>query len=297
MKTVISNKYVISGTFGDAFIAFCKLYKLRGEGFNDNIKLIHLSAHPEVRPFINKLFNLLDNVVIEEFIFVKSGKEVEEFINHSKLPSINSLAINNKSVVTDEIRDPEYLTMEPYPNINIEPRVVNNNFKIGIQLHSGKKGSNFKGFSLSWLEELLNLTNKNNCEIYLLGTGAGYSINKINSLCNSLNISNLIGKTDYEDWLSYIMSMNFFITGEGFSAFFAMSQKVKSLIFYSDYQIIGRIHPLWKKENIILSAGWETFEEKIKNKFCRHFLNRNQLLRPLKPSQVWSLIYTYYLSE
>jgi hypothetical protein len=289
-------RFAIGGTLGDMYIVFCKIFGLRKAGFEGKISLYYSTTHPEFLPMLKELFNLVDNVVFEETIKASSGAENDKIIFDTikkfNIPFINTTCFNFDKDMG--LVEPEYIKMEPFPKLNIQSkRFDNNKFKIGIQLHSGKIPGNFKGFSLPWITQIVKLLPADRFAVYLFGTGIGYKLHQIKRMCAKYNIMDMVGRTDFLEWLAYMKSMDYFITPEGFPAFFAMSQKIKSLIFYTDYQILGRVHPDWRKENIIISAGQETFFERLKNLFCRKIFKRNQLFKPLKPTQIWSLIYSY----
>jgi hypothetical protein len=294
LKKEISDKYVVSGTLGDMFSVFCKLYGLRKDGFKKKIRLKYFTTHPEFYPLIEKLFRNIDDVSIDKPIASSSAEDNDAqvlfSIKNDNLPYIGIMANGSQDGIGQA--DPSYIHLEPYPEMNIQSvELPDGSYKIGIQLHSGKVGGNFKGFSLSWIVRVRKLLNKDKFDMYLFGTGDGYSVEKINQVCDKYRIRNLIGKTEFMEWVSYIKSMDFFITPEGFSAFYAMSQKIRSLVFYTDYQILGRVHPEWRRGNIILSSGQETLPGRILNRICRQTIKRNRLLAPLKPVQIYSLIW------
>lgn len=293
LKKEISDKYVVSGTLGDMFAVFCKLYRLRKEGFTSDITLKYLTTYSEFYPLLQKLFSLIENINIQKPVICFSNEDnnrkILDTVKNENIPYIGVMPDGSQDGIG--LADPSYIHMEPYPEVNIQPGELHDgSYKIGIQLHSGKVGGNFKGFSLPWIVRIRKLLNKDKFEMYLFGTGDGYSLTKLSHVCEKYRIRNLVGKTEFMEWLSYIKSMDFFITPEGFSAFYAMSQKIRSLVFYTDYQILGRVHPEWKKRNIILSAGQETIPGRILNRICRQTIKRNRLLAPLKPVQIYSLI-------
>ena len=291
MKKQIENiQIAFSGTLGDAFIVLCKLYG-RHKKTNEQYELIRYSQHPNMDGFIKSLFKTVSFVEYKTPCkVVKSKNDLQD-----KLSQLSFDYLNVSWDGTDHgtaKSDPAGFDLDPYPRLAVPKIDLNRkSFKIGIQLHSGKIHGNFKGFSMKWISDLRKWLSKEKFEIYLFGTGDGYSLSKVEQLCKKQRIKCLAGKTDFMEWLSYIKSMDFFITPEGFSAFFAMSQRVRSLVFYTDYQILGRVHPDWQRENIIMSAGQENILGRILNRISRTAVKRNRLFAPLKPAQVRSLIH------
>ena len=281
-----------SGTLGDAFIVLCKIYNLHKKT-GKKYKLYRYSSWPEMDIPIMKLIELFDYIEYPEkcrtvknkyeLINILTGEET--YIN----PSWNGY--------TDESwnKDPEGISMDPFPNLGLNswPK-VNNLKRIGIQLHSGKSKGNFKAFSFTWLDKVLKYIPANKYEIHIYGTGDGLKNSSIKLLTTKYGLYNHVGKTDFKEWIFMLAGLDFLITPEGFSAFFAMSQRVKTLAFYTDYQILGRVHPEWRKGNILMSAGWRDLPSRIYNRVHKSILGQYPYLAPIKPEQVYSLMHSEF---
>lgn len=292
--------FIYSGTLGDSFIILCKLfdrYQKAGESF----KLLRYSQHPDMDAMITRLFSLVPFISYPESCrVVENGKEIEERVKTSKHPYVN-IRWDGKAK-KDFKEDPENFDMAPHPSIEIDKQNIGlkNKYTIGLQLHSGKAEGNFKGFALRWIAHLRHWLPIDTYDLYLFGTGGNYNKRLLNQMCKKLEIKNLVGQTDFIEWLKYIISMDFFIAPEGFPAFFAMSQKIPSLVFFRHARILARIHPKWRKENIIISSGQETILGRVLNKVLMLTVGRNKLFQPLKPAQVKSIIEkerTYLVTE
>jgi len=283
-------EFAMSGTLGDAFTVFCKLAGYH-QSTGNNVRLYRYTVHPEFDGAISAFFGVVPYVeyITPCFNIRWSGDKLAD-CEKMVAPYISARWNGcNVPVFPD---DPAKVYFEPYPELEIQPvSFSSKKYRIGIQLHTGKVEGNFKGFSLRWISRLRKWLPENEFEIYLLGTGQGYSLERLQRFCRRRGIVNLVGKTEFTEWIVYISSMDFFITPEGFSAFFAMSQKVRSLVFYTDYQILARIHPKWRRENIIISAGQKDLYGRLVNHICRQTIKQNRLFAPIKPEQVWSLIY------
>ncbi len=299
----ISDKYVTSGTLGDMFAVYCKIAGLRRDGFKQPIQLRHYTKFAEFRDICTKLITLLPDVSVDFEPFTRSEKEtvakVCEAVS-SGVPHING-KYNGKSPIP-LLDDPGYVRMEPFPEVvlplnTVSPRVNDGKFHVGIQLHSGKLGGNFKGFSLNWLKNIVNRNNNELVEVHLLGTGAGYRPSKIDAICHGCGMNNHVGETGFYEWMDLIKKMDLFITPEGFSAFFAQSQQVKTLAFFSNYNIVSRIPPEWRTGSFFLSCGQEKLYSRIKNRFCRALLKRDALLAPLSEVQTASILHSEFFAR
>lgn len=282
--------FVTGGTLGDAYIVFCKLFDYHRRTAKQ-IRLIRYSSTTELDEAITQLFKAAPYVQLEPCRRTNSIKETDDSIKKAAedVSFINQMYNGRDDGIG--LTDSEYMKMEPYPTFDVPvPELNSDKFNIGVQLHSGKVNGNFKGFALRWLAAVRSWLPQEEFDVYLFGTGAGYNMKRVARFCKRYSIRNYVGKTDFFEWLGYIKAMGFFITPEGFSAFFAMSQRVRSLVFYTDYRILGRVHPNWRRENIIMSVGQETLVGRIINRICRDTIGRNRLLRPLHPAQIRSLM-------
>lgn len=286
-------EFSTSGTLGDVFIVFCKLAGYHKQTDN-RIRLHRYSRSPELDGPLNEFFKLIPYI---EYVTPSNviGSDINSIDDCRKLKEPHIVEFwdgNGRGNFTD---DPEDVVFEPFPLIELPPaELYSGRIKLGFQLYSGKIGGNFKGFSLDWIKQIRDWLPQSDVDVYLFGMSGGYDKDKIEKICNKHSIINMVGKLNFIDWLRYIKSMDFFITPEGFPAFFAMSQKVKTLTFYTDYGMIGRIHPEWRNKNILLSAGWRSFSARILNKISIIVLRRYPLLRPIRPEIVYSIIHSNF---
>jgi len=279
----------MSGTLGDAFTVFCKLSGYHKRTGN-HVRLYRYNQFPGFDDVLSQFFGQIPYIeYIIASVYIESGPYSIEDCASFKGPHISTFWDGDgRGIYPDDPRDMEF---DPYPEVYIEPaNLKGKNFRVGIQLHSGKVGGNFKGFALRWLAALRRWLPSKEFDVYLFGTGDGYNIKRVRRFCERHNIQNYVGKTNFLEWMGYIKSMDFFITPVGFSAFFAMSQRVRSLVFLRYSRTLFRVPPDWRRENIIMSVGQETLVGRIINRACRNIIGRNRLLRPLKPAQVRSLV-------
>lgn len=230
-----------SGGIGDAYIVYCKLYsrwKKTGETFT-------LQRYDPVVSYDKPLAALFSNI---PFITYKTpAKPFEELEKDLQDKDAHYLGVDaeGKPMGTITFPDPKGYEMTPFPRIAIKKKKLPGTH-IGIQLQTGKKIGNFKGFDLSWIQQLIDALPKT-ITWHLLGTGTNYNLQKVESFCQKNNIKNHVAKTNFTEWLSLITSMDYYLTPEGFSAFFALSQKVQSYIYYVHAVDLRRIHHEQKK--------------------------------------------------
>jgi hypothetical protein len=283
------KEFSMCGTLGDVFIVYCKLYNY-WEKTGEKVGLRRYNKHVSLdKPISDFFFNIP---------FVKYLSPCKNVASPEEIPEENLLAAPYINVYWDgnargeDINDPPYIKMEPYPNVfvqsdtNIDKRKI----CVGIQLHSGKLESNFKGFSLRWVIKIKKLLPDKKCDVFLFGTGDGYKLAEIEKVCKKYDIHNFVAKTTINQWLSKILMMDYFITPEGLAAFFAMSQRIPSIVFFTTNTILCRVPPIWRKSNLLIKAaeGHSTF--KITKKIIKKLIRKPIYLSPLPPTQVKSLI-------
>jgi len=277
--------FCFSGTLGDAYIVYCKLYDY-WKKTKKHIKLYRYSRHIDFDKPISELFSLAPFIEYQvPCTYIKDGNDLKKKIKNKDIPYINICWYSQLG----PFPDPPYIKMDPYPEVFLEPIKgikSDSNFTIGIQLQSGKRGTNFKGFSVKWLKKLRKILPKADYEVFLFGTGDGYNRDKLELFCKKYEIKNFVGQLSFLDWLRHILSLDFFITFEGFSAFFAMSKKIPSLVFYTTDRILIRVPQSWRRDNIIMSGKNNTnFLKLLYNYYCKtNFLN------PLPVNQVKSFL-------
>lgn len=244
------KKFSMAGTLGDAFIVYCKLYDYwRRTG--EHSGLYRYSEHIDFDKPINEFFR---NIPFVEYLMPCIYRK-EEITKNERLKGPYLNTVWNGKALGNEPDDPKYIKMEPYPEVFIKPEkfLDKNKFHIGIQLRCGREGkeSNMRGFSLKWIRDLRNILPLEKYSIHLLGTVGEREDKKIKKFCQKNDIENFVNQISFSQWLARILGLNFFITFEGFSAYFSMSQKIRSLVFFIVPTVLSRIPPQWRKENII----------------------------------------------
>jgi hypothetical protein len=287
-------KCIGGGTLGDAFIILCKLFFLH-KNFNKQVELTRYTSHPNLNPIIDLLIKEYFPFVSHKYIICNGMQdELDKTYSASfSYPVINICANKWGKSEPFFMAEPSYVEMEPFPDLAVPYYPKSKKYRIGIQVQSGKVGGNFKGFSSKWLISVINLLSKlDYVEVILLGDDfLGYRF--LEKLQCYKSVNNMLGKTKFIEWLGVIKSCDLLITPEGFPAFFSMSQKIKTITFYSDYNILDRIHVEWRRENIIMPVGWNGLSYKILNKISKILFKRFIYLYPLKPEQIYALVLLY----
>ncbi len=278
MQNKISKTHLLfSGTLGDAFIVLCKLYgrhKVTGEYF----RLTRFSSHPQMDGVIEALFKA---VSFAEYVtpcqIATSHNDLCRKLNESPYDYINAKWDSSEySIYPDNQKDVEY---NPFPELNLEPVELKGK-NLGIQLHCGTVGHNFRGFSVNWVVSLAKRLENLEVTIHVLGTGSGYNKHELEQLGQISNIRNWVGKTKFLEWLSLMKSMDAFISLEGFSDFFAMSQRVPTFL-YNQYihGIMGSIHPAWRDTSRIVNLNSNRIISKLRSLII-HKLGMRNLFSP-----------------
>jgi len=300
-QSTISDHYVTSGTLGDMFAVYCKVAGLRRDGFLKPIHLRHFTKFPQFRQVCNSLIALLPDVSIDfESATVSRGETIARVcaLVQEGIPHINGK--HNGISPIKILNDPEYIRMEPYPKIDLPvdiPDLEPHMFHVGIQLHSGKIGGNFKGFSLLWLRSVARKNDNKNLKLHLFGTGDGYQVPDINQMCKSAGIVNHVGKTSFYQWLALLRGMDLLISPEGFAPFFAMSQRVKTMFFYRNKTIVSRVHPDWRYHSIGMSIEETGVLRRLINRVSFKIRDRRLLVTPLSVNQMVSIIHNEFYAR
>lgn len=147
----------------------------------------------------------------------------------------------------NEPDDPPEIIYNPFPRLKFhKPELDKSRTNIGIQLNSGSRAANRRSIDISWIADFVDLVAKSNMNIFILGTGDGYSHEEL-ALLDTLppHAHNIVGNA-FSDWLGYLGSLDYLIAPEGVAAFFALSQKVPSLVMYSQNDAILRLAKEWR---------------------------------------------------
>jgi len=199
-----SYSFKAEGSLGDSYIIACKLNMLHG-----NIKVFHHTKHYYWQPKISEIYSLNSHILVE----------------FTDEPRLDLCEITSD---THEQKMNFFPDWKIKSNINIEkPYWI-------LQPHSGKvNGGNAKFLPFEWLNHQITM-NKVKCVI--LGTSPIYEdLGKDLTKC-----TNLIGKTSIKQAMSIIRNASLFFGPEGLLSFVALSYKIPSIIFYSDFTALER---------------------------------------------------------
>lgn len=241
MKRPTPETIFASGGIGDLFIVACKLYsnwKKKGTQFI-------LQRYDPTKGYDAPL-----TALFKQFPFISyrtPTKDLNELSAdlHTGKGIYLGVAADGSAFGAVKTADPKGYTMEPYPQL-IAKKKKHTGINIGIQLQTGKERGNFKGLPLRWIERLIKKSPQG-IIWHLLGTPTNYDPQQVEAMCKKHGIVNHVGKTTFDEWLKQIADLDYYITPEGFSAFFALSQGISCHVFYRIEEDLRRIHPAWKK--------------------------------------------------
>ena len=267
-------EFSISGTLGDAFLAFCKLSGYH-ERTGNQIRLYRYSGYPGFDVPLSQFFQQIPYI---EYITPCIYLNYNVLHSIKDWPAFQGLYINsgwNSDGHGIFPNDPGEVKFNPFPEVYIDPVELKGK-NLGIQLHCGSIGHNFRGFSVSWVGSLAQRLKDLEATIHVLGTGSGYNKRELKQLDQISNIQNWIGKTKFLGWLSLIKSMDAFISLEGFSTFFAMSQRVPTFL-YNQYRpgIMGSVHPAWRDASRLVNRNSNWVINKLRSFKIRKLGMRN----------------------
>lgn len=288
-----TDTFVTGGTLGDMYIVLCKVYDHHRKT-GKQVRLIRYSCSTELDGAINQLFKFAPYVELSSCRKTNSNAEsIEKILEATKtFPYLNQKYSGRPvSEQFSSIADPDYITMEPFPSFDIPSlELEGEKFNIGIQLSCGSLGRNFRAFTLKWIIKLSKKIKNLRTKIYILGTGDGYEQKELKQLDRISNIQNWVGKTSFSEWLSLMKSMDVFISLEGFPAFFAMSQKVPTILYDQYvYGIDNAIHPVWRDNGAVIKIGSNKVLKKIRY-WKMKYLKRKNLYSPRNLSFVVNFI-------
>lgn len=302
-----TDTFVTGGTLGDMYIVFCKLFDYHRKT-GKRIHLIRYSCTTELNGVINQLFKLVPYIELEPCRKTNSNNESVDCITkaaedfpfisqtyHGRPTSVRYPAYNRS---IEGLADPKYIRMEPFPTLDVPVSDLGEDtFHVGVQLRCGSLGRNFRGFTLKWLVKLSRKLKNLKTTIHILGAGDGYEKSELMQLDQIPNIRNWAGVTNFLEWLSLMKSMNTFISLEGFPAFFAMSQKVPTILYDQFiYGIENSIHPSWREKGIIIRTNRNVFTRKIRHWKIKYLKQKN-LYSPHNLQFVKEFIHRILLKE
>jgi hypothetical protein len=274
MKTVVA----FGGTLGDAFVVVCKLYsdhKRTGKVF----RVLRYDTDPRLDKQIKLLFKSTGYTeYLDPCIVFPDVDSMNKEILKKEVPYIEA-----KWNPTEYESYPfDYSAIDPFPAFTLPPADLDrSNKNIGIQLFGGSEGFNFRGFSLPWLAKLRNHVPRETMNLFLFGTPSPfYDPAQIEAVCARNKITNLIGRISFLEWLTYLQSMNLLFSTEGFSAFFAMSQKVPTVMYNQYFYGVDKsIHPLWLEKSLVININQSRFKNKARF-LLRKLLGQKNIYSP-----------------
>jgi len=262
---------VFGGTLGDAFIVLCKLYS-QHKKYGTRFRLIRYDLFPQYDQAISDMFKMVP--CIEYLSPCRVYVSIPDLI--SAIKQCPHKYINTKWHKDDlETYPLDYDSLDPFPEIApIMPSMERSKIAIGIQLYCGATGHNFRGFSLAWLKKLRKHFPANEYILYLIGKGNGcYNVSSIENICRENDILNKLDTTSFSEWLGFIKSMDYFVSFEGLSAFYAMSQRIRTLMYNQQqyaHHVHGSIHPFWKNNSLIININTNAIKRKLRYMFLKN---------------------------
>ncbi len=251
--------FVTVGTLGDCFIVYCKLYDYHCRT-GRKMRLIRYSRYPEHDAVITALYSQVPFIEYESSI---RASPAPEYLRNlvANLPTGHYFVnIHHTGIDHFIASDPDFIRMEPFPEYH--PAVfppIEAGLQMGIQLHSGKPGANYKGFSLAWLDKFMKAVQRQPVTWHLFGTGDGYNLSKLEKFSRQRGIRNHVGKTSFLEWTAFIQMMSAFITLEGFAGYFSMSQRVPTYVYTPLPRATLRRTPLaWRENNVIVDISGDS---------------------------------------
>jgi ADP-heptose:LPS heptosyltransferase len=242
--------FLFSGTLGDAYIALCKLDS-RPDRFPCTLQRMCRDAGSDVA--ISELASLFANV-----------EYLPEFIQFETIPEMRDYAFAHArqyiSIFFDghgrgnEPDDAGGIAFNPYPKLDLmRPPLSTNAPHVGIQMHSGSRAEDQRRLDIDWVMDIAELLAESKVETVLLGTGDPFERTELERLRElPPSATNLIGCTSLLEWLGYLSAMDYVISPDGLAAFFAMSQRVPTLMAFQENLAVLRLHESWRANAVTL---------------------------------------------
>ncbi len=270
--------YLFSGTVGDAYVALCKLHRRARQR---PCSLRRMSRHGG-DAMVAQLCDLFEGVTY-----------VEPSLHFDRIEDMRTYAFDHARRYTNIYADGEGRGLEPddppeaalcdFPTLTLQPAArTRGRLRVGIQLHSGSIAATSKRLDPTWVAQLAHKLADAGLEVVLLGTGGGYEPEQLQRLPGEDEpgeraIDNLVGRTEFRDWLSHLAALDMLVSPEGCSVFFASSQRVPCLAFYDDVNALLRMAPAWRRQGIFVRFGDEQ-------------RTADRLLQPMSASQAASIV-------
>jgi len=271
---------ITSGGLGDMLIVLCKLSaeSLRRKC---KFKIIRYDLYAQYDSLIGELVSAFG---FAEFVTPSRTFESIDVLN-AAIESAPFSYVDTKWKKTDQETYPfDYDSLNPFLNLKTEiPKVDRKRKNIGIQLFCGVEGHNFRGFSLDWLRVVRQRYPAKEFALWLFGSNSkSYDPARIAEVCSYLGIDNMVEKISFHAWMGYISAMGMYISLEGFSGLFSMSQKVPTLV-YNQYSggIQDSVHNAWSRNSRIVNLNSNLFLRKY-----NHLFNSQRLYSPSIPEDI-----------
>lgn len=268
---------VTAGGLGDMLIVLCKLHSEHVRN-KTTFKIIRYDLFAQ---YENMIDSLISSSRFAEFLgptrVFEDLEEMDLAISKTSFPYVDT-----KWQRTDqETYDFDYTILNPFLNLNMDAAIDKSKTNIGIQLFCGLDDHNFRGFKIGWLYKLRSQFPAEKFNLWLFGESTNmYDSTEIESLCSSGNIHDMVSKLSFKEWMGYISAMDFFISFNGFSAFYTMAQTVPTLLYNQcPYLIDKSLHPLWFKNSTIMNINLNVVARKL-----RKILKQNNLYSPSIPN-------------
>jgi ADP-heptose:LPS heptosyltransferase len=237
-------EYLFSGTLGDAYIALCKI---AARARCRPCLLRRLDRQPGIDPTIARVARLFPGVeYVEDYLHFETLEAMRHYAFASADRYINIFW--DRDGRGNEPDDPPDLKFTAFPKFDL-PRAAlqGRRMRIGVQVHSGIRPDAPRVLSIPWIVELCRLLSAADLQLLLFGTGVVLSAEEHQALATlSNNCINLIGSTDLLEWLGCLRELNYLISIDGFAAYFALSQRVPTLVVFREREAVLRMAPPWR---------------------------------------------------
>jgi hypothetical protein len=242
--SVAKVEYLFSGTLGDAYIALCKIAE---RARRRPCSLRRLERRPGIDSTIARVARLFPGVeYVEDYLHFETVEAMRDYAFARVGRYVNIFW--DRDGRGNEPDDPGDLEFTAFPKFELPDRArQHGRTRIGIQLHSGSQPDSARVLSIPWVVELCRLLSTGDLELLLFGTGAGLSVAEQQALAsNSTNRINLTGSTDLLEWMGYLRTLDYLISIDGFAAYFALSQRVPTLVVFREREAVLRMAPEWR---------------------------------------------------
>lgn len=275
------KQILTSGTLGDFYIILNKVTKVYPDVL---IELVRVKD-TRVENFEKQISDLLEDypkiTLINSNKTFSCEKELVEIIKESDLPYVNpwwgcwaKLSKFQDTINTIQVTESKSKTKKI----------------IGFQVHSGKSPGNFKHFDVDWIKDVSIKLTQQDFKVIFLGTDEQLKreVSKfVQTKQLSKNTENKIGRLEFNSWRQEILKCDCVITPEGFPAFYASNNKVKTVCFYTDKNSIKRVDPHWLKNSIFLDDFNRNFLHKL---YYRTFKLLFKVAPPMSPIEPQHLV-------